>query len=360
MKLKDFVGENIRYESNKIAADLGLSQELQALLIEIGLLSGVEEPFGAGAMAALTRFQRENDCYEPEFLGPLTAEKLLEVAEVGSRAPVSIITIQALQATVLKLRPLDSQVLEEKEKVAFESGATLELTLIEPERKHFKVTLSQAIQGSSVWYAFSEHVKVSGADNLKPLAKPADEKPSTSVKTPPSTVKLDVPYKSQRDNANNPDGSCNVTSLAMCLEFLSIPRRSTSGQFEDELYEYALDHNLSRHDPYDLAKIVKAYGGKDSFDSTSSMKAVKDWLASGNPAVTHGYFTGSGHIVAIVGYDDAGFIVNDPYGEWYASGYDRNDPSGNNTKGKFKHYSYQMIEDTCASDNQFWVHSISK
>jgi uncharacterized protein YvpB len=64
--------------------------------------------------------------------------------------------------------------------------------------------------------------------------------------------------------------------------------------------------------------------------------------------------------VILVGYDDTGFIVNDPYGEWYASGYDRNDPSGNNTKGKFKHYSYQMIEDTYASDNQFWVHSISK
>lgn len=360
MKIKDFVGANIRFESNKIAADPELSQELQALLIELGLLSEAEKPFGNRAMAALTRFQRENDCYEPEFLGPVTAEKLIEVAEVGSRAPVPIITMQALQATVLKLRPLDSQVLEEKEKFAFASGATLELTLIEPERKHFKVTLSQPIQGSSVWYAFSEHVKVSGADNLKPLAKPADEKSAIAVKTQPSTVKLDVPYKSQRDNYNNPDGSCNVTSLVMCLEFLSIPRRGKSGQFEDELYEYALDNNLSRHDPYDLAKIVKAYGGKDSFDSTSSMKAVKDWLASGNPVVTHGYFTSFGHIVALVGYDATGFIVHDPYGEWYASGYDRNEPSGNNTKGKFKHYSYQMIEDTCASDNQFWVHFISK
>jgi hypothetical protein len=200
MKLKDFVGENVRYESNKIAADLELSQELQALLIEIGLLSGVEEPFGTGAMAALTRFQRENDCYEPEFLGPLTAEKLLEVAEVGSRATVSIITMQALQATVLKLRPLDSRVLDAKEKVAFESGSTLALTLIEPARNHFKVTLNQAIQGSLVWYAFSEHVKVSGADALKPLPKVADEKPSISVKSLPANVRLDVPYKSQRDN----------------------------------------------------------------------------------------------------------------------------------------------------------------
>jgi hypothetical protein len=360
MKIKDFVGANFRYESNRIAADPELSNELQNLLIELGLLAEVEEPFGARAMAALTRFQRENDCYEPEFLGPLTAEKLVEASEVGARAPAPVITLEAIQTTVLKLRPLDSQVLEANEKFTFQAGSTLELTFVETERKHFKLTLSQEIQGSSIWYAFGEHVKVSGADGLEPLAKPADEKPAIAVSTQPSSVKLDVPYKSQRDNYNNPDGACNVTSLAMCLEFLSIPRRSSTGQFEDELYEYALDHSLSRHSPYDLAKIVKAYGAKDLFDSKSSVKAVKDWLAAGNPVVTHGYFTASGHIVVLVGYDVTGFIVNDPYGEWYASGYDRNDPSVNDTKGKFKHYSYPLIESTCASDNEFWVHFISK
>ncbi|WP_293282361.1 C39 family peptidase [Microcoleus sp. PH2017_36_ELK_O_B] len=30
-------------------------------------------------------------------------------------------------------------------------------------------------------------------------------------------VKLDVPYLSQLDNKRNPTGSCNVTSVAMCL-----------------------------------------------------------------------------------------------------------------------------------------------
>jgi uncharacterized protein YvpB len=360
MKIKDFVGANYRYESPKIAADPELSKEVQALLIKLRLLVEVEEPFGDRAMAALTRFQRENDCYEPDFLGPLTAEKLLEASETGSKGPVQIITIEVLQPTVLKLRPIDSTDLEPNEKYNLQVGTTIELTFIELERKHFKLTLSQPISGAPIWYAFSEHVKVSGTDNIKPLAKPADNKPAISSTTQPNTVKLDVPYKSQRDNYNNPDGACNVTSLAMCLEFLLIPRRGSSGQFEDELYEYALDNSLSRHSPYDLAKIVKAYGAKDLFDSTSTMKAVKDWLASGKPVVTHGYFTSFGHIVVLVGYDSSGFIVHDPYGEWYASGYDRNDPSGNNTKGKFQHYSYQLIERTCACDNEFWVHFISK
>jgi uncharacterized protein YvpB len=171
---------------------------------------------------------------------------------------------------------------------------------------------------------------------------------------------LNVPYKSQRDNLNNPDGSCNVTSLAMCLEFLSIPRHKSNGQYEDELYEYALDHNLSRHNPYDLAKIVRAYKAKDAFDTQATIDAVKKWLAAGNPAVTHGYFTSFGHIVALVGYDDKGFLVHDPYGEWYASGYDRNAQGSSDTKGKFLNYSYRMIKSTCCTDNQFWVHFISK
>lgn len=360
MKLTDFASANLRYDSSAIAQDSELSQEVQALLIEFGLLTDTEEPFGARAIAALTRFQRQNDCDEPEFLGPQTAAKLLEASEMGSRAPASVITLEATQNTILKLRPLDSSDLEANEKYNLASGEKLELTYYEPVRKHLVLTLKQEIQGSPVWYAFGEHVKVTGGEPINVTPAPADEKPALSPATPASSVKLNVPYKSQRDNLNNPDGSCNVTSLAMCLEFLSIPRQRSNGQYEDELYEYALDHNLSRHSPHDLAKIVRAYKAKDAFDSQATIDAVKKWLAAGNPAVTHGYFTSFGHIVALVGYDDKGFLVHDPYGEWYASGYDRNAPGSSDTKGKFLNYSYRLIESTCCTDNQFWVHFISK
>jgi Peptidase_C39 like family len=148
--------------------------------------------------------------------------------------------------------------------------------------------------------------------------------------------------------------------MAMCLEFLKIPRRTSSGQFEDELYEYALNNSLDRKIGSHLAKIVRDYGAKDSFTEHATVEAVKAWLSAGNPAVTHGMFTKSGHIIALVGYDDTGFIVNDPYGEWFASGYDRNDPSGDNKKGELKHYSYELIHRTCAYDSEFWVHFISK
>jgi uncharacterized protein YvpB len=173
-------------------------------------------------------------------------------------------------------------------------------------------------------------------------------------------VKLAVPYKSQNDNSEHPDGSCNVTSIAMCLEFLKISRKKTSGQFEDELYNYMLQNGLNRHFGEDLAIVVEDYGAKDDFTRHANVEDVKSWLTAGNPAVTHGYFTTFGHIIVLVGYDEKGFIVHDPNGEWFSWGYDKNVPGSSNEKGKFQRYSYKLIEDTCQTDNQFWVHFISK
>jgi uncharacterized protein YvpB len=168
------------------------------------------------------------------------------------------------------------------------------------------------------------------------------------------TVKLDIPYRSQLDNAKNPGGSCNVTSIAMCLDFLKVPRRQKTGQYEDELYQYAIDKGYSRHNPWDLAQIVKDYGAQDRFTENGTIDGVKDWLASGNPAVIHGWFTSFGHIIVVAGCDSNGFIVHDPYGEWFPSGYDTT------ASGSYLHYSYQLIRNTCMDDGNFWVHFISK
>lgn len=364
MKIQDFVDQSIRYDTTMIATDPELSQALQNLLIELSLLSPpAEAPFGARAAAALARFQYQTGCDEPEFLGPQTAAKLIEASETGTRAPASPITLEALQTTVLKLRPLDSSVLEANEKRTIQTGEKLNLTFFETERKHIKLVLSQPLQDSATWHVYADHVRVFGGEKpMMPPEEPEDEKPVIApTQDKPGQVKLSsVPYKSQRDNNLNPDGACNVTSIAMCLEYCQVARRKSSGQFEDELYQYALDQGLSRHSPQDLAQIVQDYGAKDALAIHATFDEVKAWLAAGNSAVTHGYFTDFGHIVVLVGYDDTGFIVHDPYGEWFADGYDRNDPNGNNEKGKFQHYSYKLIHNTCAYDGEFWVHFISQ
>jgi hypothetical protein len=175
----------------------------------------------------------------------------------------------------------------------------------------------------------------------------------------PVKVRNEIPYRNQRNNLLNPDGACNVTSLAMCLLHQGVKPRQPDRypQFEDELYEYAELNGYNRHLGEDLALIANDYGVVDRFTRTATMERLKAHLASGKPAIVHGYFTTFGHIIVIAGYDEKGLIVHDPYGEWHGWGYDRNN-AANFTKGKFLHYSYGMIEATCMTGDEFWVHFV--
>ncbi|HIK29236.1 MAG: C39 family peptidase [Oscillatoriaceae bacterium SKW80] len=253
--------------------------------------------------------------------------------------------LKTLRQTVFKTRPIQSSSLPDEEKHIVEAGQQFELHSYTFERNHVRFALSkESFKGRNTWYAFGQHVQIFADGGKQAIAYP---------KPRPNSIKLPVPYKSQLDNWYNPTGSCNVTSIAMCLEYLKTPRKTYVGQFEDELYQYALSKGLNRHEPEHLAIIVRDYGRKDDFKRNATIDAVKDWLAARNPCVIHGYFTSFGHIIVVVGYDPNGFIVHDPYGEWFSDGY-RTDLSG-----AYLHYSYGLIRRTCIPDGSFWVHFIS-
>jgi hypothetical protein len=178
--------------------------------------------------------------------------------------------------------------------------------------------------------------------------------------------KLAVPYLSQIDNNLNPYGSCNVTSLAMCMKFLGITNELDNNnkhygkkQIEDNLYLYAQDMGYSRHSPYDLEQITRDLGYEDTFTPYAKWGDVKEWIDKGLPCVVHGYFTSFGHIIVIVGYDQKNkqWIVHDPYGEYYASGYECNSWENPN-RGKDQKYSYGMMKELCGPDGDLWIHYI--
>lgn len=173
-----------------------------------------------------------------------------------------------------------------------------------------------------------------------------------------------VPYLSQRNNWYNPDGSCNVTSIAMCLARYGIPTVIGGSQLEDILYQECYRRGLSRHSPLDLAFLAKAWSKEygvpvyDDFTVYGSQEEICRTIDAGHPCVIHGYFTAFGHIIAVVGYDENGAIVHDPYGEYFrGGGYDRND-SSDGAKGKFLHYSWEMLRETCydPNDGSWWLH----
>lgn len=167
------------------------------------------------------------------------------------------------------------------------------------------------------------------------------------------SITLDVPFKSQLDNFENPYGACNVTSIAMCLAYFGAKSKNPKIQLEDELYHYMEQKGLSRHSPYDLATVVRNYGYRDNYTSAGNIEMARDHLAAGAPCVIHGWFTDSGHIIVLKGFDDKGFRVHDPYGEYWESGYDTA------ASGANLHYSYKLIRETCMQDGYLWLHRIS-
>lgn len=260
-----------------------------------------------------------------------------------------VLTLKTVTTTTFKKKPIQSAELPEDLKQRVEINQELELESFEEVRDHVRLMLKNPLlKETPNWYAFGKHVEI------------REDGKRVYPKTIPAQVKLAIPYKSQRDNYLNPDGSCNVTSLAMCMRFLGVARKTDYGQFEDELYEYATNNGLSRHDPHDLAVIVEDYGLRNNFLSDGNMEIAKEWLADGNPAVIHGYFTDFGHIVVLAGYDEYGFLCHDPFGEWYSWGYDRNDPYAMDYKGEYIHYSYGLIQRLCMPDGKLWIHLISK
>lgn len=253
-----------------------------------------------------------------------------------------MIKLTITQPTILKSRPLQSANLDTSEKIPLNPGTEYDLVSCDRDRNHWRIVFPQSANKPGIFFVYEGHCKVES----KVLAAHYTEN------NLPPTVRLDVPYRSQLDNLHNPTGACNVTSIAMCLDFLRVPRRQKAGQYEDELYQYAIDQGYNRHNPQDLVRIVQDYGGRDHFTSWGTIEGCQNHLAAGNPCVIHGYFTPFGHILVLVGYDSEGFLVHDPYGEWFEGGYN------NEVSGAYLHYSYELVRRTCIPDGQFWVHHI--
>lgn len=169
----------------------------------------------------------------------------------------------------------------------------------------------------------------------------------------PPSVNLPIPYLSQRDNALYPSTTCNTTCVAMCLKYLGIEQKGDRKQFEDELTERTLKWGAEgRYWHENLVKLFGEYGVKDRFSTKTTWAELKTHLANKKPAIYAGKFTNGGHLIVIRGYDGAGYFVNDPWGEWFSSGYQAK--SGENL-----HYSTQLITRVSyGGNNAGWIHLV--
>jgi uncharacterized protein YvpB len=276
------------------------------------------------------------------------------------RGKAGIMQLKVLQNTVFKQSTEDSAKLLPEDKVAIPAGRAFEVHSWKPVgNNHLKIALLSEFLGTpprNTWFVYLPHTQLI---NSQGKVVTVDRKPSISINLPlrlPSTKRLNVPYKSQLNNAENPGGACNVTSFAMVMRYFQIRQKTNAVQFEDELYRYMERNRLSRHDPEDLAKMAADYGLRDDFTMQGRLFDIRKAIAEGRPCIIHGYFTSFGHIIVIRGYDRNGFFVNDPYGEWTAYGY-RKDLTGENL-----HYSNRLIQSKSSPEgaNYIWLHRLAK
>lgn len=177
---------------------------------------------------------------------------------------------------------------------------------------------------------------------------------------PESYIIPNFPFDSQRDNEINPDGACNVTSIAMCLYKLGIVGDGSRRQLADQLYDRCTRNGWSRHEAYSLKRLAESYPGiYDDYTDRGTIELLKLAIANGYPCVLHGYFTKYGHIIVGKGYDEKGLWVNDPWGEWWPGGYDHS------VTGEHLHYSWRLIARLCSEESvgnpsNIWMHRIGR
>lgn len=220
--------------------------------------------------------------------------------------------------------------------------------------------LGECLQGDNIYGPFSRDLveRCLAATNSSPVCKTQRihrsfalaGQPRTPNRTTPSspTSPLRVPYFYQYNNQLEPGSTCNITSVAMVAQYYGV------SVTPDQIYRRIGGPVFTGPD---MLWAARQYGLQGSYSQTASAQTIKGHIDAGRPVIVQGYFTKSGHILVITGYDKQGWVVNDPAGLWaqcYACGY----PSRTASNGKGARYSYAAME-RAATDpgnpSSYWI-----
>ncbi len=288
-------------------------------------------------------------------------------------------TLRFKANSLLKARPLKNSLLSPDQVLTYKAGDEIFISAYTPnlQGKYIRVYLDE-FESRSVETAPKQYYCI--GDDVEIFLTTLSRGESVAQQHPPvlpPTVNLQVPYHSQINNLENPYGACNVTSIAMVLKFYGVDSRTPEDinndvQLEDVLYQKTLEWdaehgfdgaNCSRHQPQFLIRLLREWAQKygdgklqsSYFKNVTSEQDMKQHLAKENPVIVHGYFTNSGHIIVIKGYDEVEgvWICNDPNGKWsgYQGGYADQSVSGADVR-----YSYSDLNAVWNVDGESWCH----
>jgi hypothetical protein len=102
-------------------------------------------------------------------------------------------------------------------------------------------------------------------------------------------------------------------------------------------------------DPAVMGRVMRSFGVKYIYEENATLANVASFLRQGEFLITHGWFTGSGHVICLDGVKDVGgkisFNVKDPWSE-----FDGNSWSYNKTSKFYDgYYSDRIIYAACVA-----------
>lgn len=298
-----------------------------------------------GAAAQFPRWVKAGGKTLPGLVRRRDAEQALfkkDGMQPGDAEPPKRRRITAKAGTFLKKAPVQSSELSKDEKKFVPIGVGYDIVWQSKEADgHVKVSLAY---GAGNWYVFSPHWD--GLDAVEP-AKPAQS----------GDVLLATPYYSQRDNitqgSDNWTRTCFSSSCAMLAQTVKPGCIKGDDDYISKRRKFGDSTGANAQ-----VMCLQSLGINARFITSGDLSLVKKFLDRGIPVpcgILHkgpaSAPCGGGHWVCVVGYDDKGFIVNDPWGEIRNS-----DGVYVSQDGEHVHYSYDLFDTrwTVASSKDGW------
>lgn len=176
---------------------------------------------------------------------------------------------------------------------------------------------------------------------------------------------LNVPFYAQNDNEPWFDGAhgsvqCELTSTAMLLAYLKpgvvdLSRKNGFVEVESYLKSKYRKYTQSRGNHDATTQCLKNEFGVDSvWRYDLSTKDLVAQIDKGLPVTIGVEYKTAGHIIIVIGYDNKGFFVHDPYGSRNGAQDSYLVDPGHLDYGKEDHYSFSLIRKIWSMDREGW------
>jgi len=142
-----------------------------------------------------------------------------------------------------------------------------------------------------------------------------------------ATTTTGVPYYDQYDNYAYGGSTCNLTSIAMVLDYYKITKPGINTGSYSRTPDYLLSveggpvYSASGIDAVFNDMAVAKGSAIRSYTKLGTKYDLRNELATGRPVIVQGWYTSSGHVMVVMGFDGTYYTANDPAGKWNGSMY---------------------------------------